>query len=101
MAPKPLYENLWIKYRPERYRTRIIYFPQKKKYNIRVNITFGKYKDVVKHGNFYTIEDCFDFADKLINNPDETLDAIAEQYGHRTWIPKGPTKCNKPESLEN
>jgi hypothetical protein len=101
MPPPPKYENLWTDYRPYRYRTRIIYFPQKKKYNIRVNITSGKYKDVIKHGIFYTIEDCFDFADKLINNPDETLDAIAEQYGHRTWIPKGPTKCNKPESLEN
>ena len=92
MPYPPKYENLWLKYREPRHRTRIVCYPGKEKYYVTCAITKGKYKDHVKHANFWSVEDAVAYMDKLIDNPDELLDYTADLYGYSKWVPKGPTK---------
>ena len=96
MPPYKRRENLWTLYRPDRERTRIFYDSHKQKYSLVVFITEGKYEGVLKHNLFWDIEDALEMGDKLIADPDATLDAIAELYGEKIWVPRSPRKGNTP-----
>lgn len=87
MPPYNRRENLWTLYRPDRERTRIFYDAHKHKYTLIVFITEGKYKGILKHHLFWDIKDALEMGDKLIADPDGTLDATAELYGERIWLP--------------
>lgn len=90
MPPYQRRENLWTLYRPDRERTRIFYDRHKNKYTLIVLITEGKYKGVLKHSLYWDIEGALEFGDRLISDPDQTMDGIADLYGHRTWVPRCP-----------
>ena len=92
MPPYKKRENLWTLYRPDRKRTRIFYDPHKHKYTLIVPITEGKYKGVLKHHLFWDIEEALTMGDKLIADPDGTLDSIAELYGHSEWKASTPRR---------